>query len=266
MANPPERFIPHPGPVTTNVLRQTGRAAPRQQRICTVRVHWRLVRKLRRDLDHRLVDEHGDGVQVTGECFEAKPLGFERNGAATGERVVEPRHLLRVEKLLRLRVVLVQFACLSPRLADLVAGRLQDGFLGGVLPSHEVFDDREESGAGLRPVPLHLRARLLTWVLTPPEVFRVVNELREDDRASRRQGPSGPPEMQGGGVAVTDRLLACGGGVDRIQRQSHFDQLLRGNDGMAHGHWISARWRSSLSLKLIDATPQAGSRSNGRRM
>ena len=41
--------------------------------------------ELGRDLDHGLVDEDGDGVEVAGVAFETEALGFEGDGAAAGE-------------------------------------------------------------------------------------------------------------------------------------------------------------------------------------
>ena len=68
-------------------------------------VHRRLARELRRDLDHRLVDQHRHRVQVAGVALEPEPLRFERQRPAAGEGVVEGGQLVAVEQLLRARMV-----------------------------------------------------------------------------------------------------------------------------------------------------------------
>ena len=44
-----------------------------------------------RNLDHRLVDEHRYGVEVTGVGFQAQSLGLQGYGATAGEGIVEGR-------------------------------------------------------------------------------------------------------------------------------------------------------------------------------
>ena len=98
------------------------------------RIHRRLARELRRDLDHRLVDQHRHRVQVAGVALEPEPLRLERQRPAAGERIVEGGQLLAVEQLLRARMVGVLGAGAPPALPDLVARRLQHRLVGGVLP------------------------------------------------------------------------------------------------------------------------------------
>ena len=93
--------------------------------------------ELGRDLDHGLVDEDGDGVEVAGVALEAEALGFEGDGAAAGEGVVEGGQPLRVEQFGRAGVVAVVGAGAAPAPADLGAGLLQDALVGRVLPQHQ---------------------------------------------------------------------------------------------------------------------------------
>ena len=86
-------LVAHPLPVAAHVVGQTLRAAPRlrdDRRLAPrFRVHRRPPGELRRDLDHRLVDQHRYRIQVTGMGFETEPLRFERQAAGAGEGVVE---------------------------------------------------------------------------------------------------------------------------------------------------------------------------------
>jgi len=77
--------------------------------------------------------------------FQTEPLGFQRNRTATGEGIVERRQLVGIEQLVRLRVTLVHLTGLAPTLADLHARRFQHGFVVGVLPFHQLADDRKQS-------------------------------------------------------------------------------------------------------------------------
>ena len=106
---------------------------------------------------------------------------------------------MTVEEFLGSRVVGVFGAGVAPALPDLVASRLQDLFVGGVFPEHQVFDDAEE------PLPF-----FLLGLLGREEIGmggRVVDHLREDHRPRRRQRPPRPPEVQRARVPVADRLL-----------------------------------------------------------
>jgi len=73
--------------------------------LCPImRVHWRAVRKLRRDFDHRLVDEYGHGIQIARVSLEPEPLRLQRQRPTAGKGIVERGQLLAVEQLRRPRV------------------------------------------------------------------------------------------------------------------------------------------------------------------
>ena len=78
-------LVAHPLPVAAHVVGQTLRAAPRlrdDRRLAPrFRVHRRPPGELRRDLDHRLVDQHRYRIQVTGMGFETEPLRWRRRRA-----------------------------------------------------------------------------------------------------------------------------------------------------------------------------------------
>ena len=250
MADAPLRLLPHPAPVAAYVLRQAARAGPfpagDQLRLRPrLRVHRRAPGELRRQLDHRLVDQHRHRVEVAGVRLQAEPLRFQRQRAAAGERVVKRRQALRVEQLGRARMIGVVGAGAPPAGADFVARLLQHLLVGGVLPLDQLFDQIEQ------PLPLPILFLLGRKELRP--AGGIVDELSEDDGAGGRQRAPRPPQMQGAGVAVTDRLLARRGGVDGVQRQRHLDQLLP--DGHALGAWhraghqdAASRQRSSRSV------------------
>ena len=50
-----------------------------------------LLTVLRDVLQHHLVEQHGDGVEIAGEGVSADAEGFERNAAAAGERIDDER-------------------------------------------------------------------------------------------------------------------------------------------------------------------------------
>ena len=238
-------LVAHPLAVVTHVLGQTLRALPLagDERLLLSRlgIHRRPACKAGRDLDHRLVDQHRDRVQVARVRFQSEPLRLERQRAATGEGVVEGGELVPVEELLRARVVGVLRAGAAPALPDLVARGLQHRLVGGVLPLHEILDDAKE--------PLALLLLLLLGGKEVGQRRRVVHHLREDHRPRRRQRPPRPPQVQRARVAVADRLLARAGLVDRLERQGDFDQLLLHRHGRGTPtRWASARasrWKSS---------------------
>jgi hypothetical protein len=57
----------------------------------------------------------------------------------------------------------------------------------------------------------------------------VVDQRGEQHGAAGGQRAARPPQVQRRGVAVADRLLAGGGGVDRVEWQSDLDQFLGGH-------------------------------------
>jgi hypothetical protein len=182
-------------------------------------IHGRQAGKPRRNLDHRLADEHRDRVQVAGVRLEPEPLRLERQCAAAGKGVVERGELMPVEQLPCPRMIGIHRTGPPPARPDLVARRLQDPLVRGVLPHHQLLDDPEQ------PLPL-----LLLRCLRGEEVRArrgVVHHLREDHRPRRRQRPPRPPQVQRARVPVPDRLLPRRGLVDGFERERDLDELLR---------------------------------------
>jgi len=211
-----------------------------QRRRPRLGVHRRLAREPRRDLDHRLVDQHRHRVQVAGVTLEPEPLRLQRQRATAGKGVVEGGELLAIEELLGARMVGVLGARPPPALPDLVARFLEHGLVGGVLPQHQVLDDLEE------PQPLLLlafRGREQVRVRR-----RVVHHLREEHRPRRRERPPRPPQVQRARVPVPDRFLPRRGLVDGVERQGDLDELL----ALRHGRRAFQRRtvkRSSSSMR-----------------
>ena len=202
--------------------------------------------ELRRDLDHRLVDQHRHRVQVAGVALQPEPLRLQRQRPAAGEGVVEGGQLVAVEQLLGARMVGVLGAGAPPALPDLVARLLQHRLVGGVLPQHQVLDDAEE--------PLAL---LLLRLLGREEVRvrrRVVHHLREDHRPRRRQRPPRPPQVQRARVPVADRLLPRRRLVDRLQRQGDFDELLVSFHSLLHAGALSLASTIASSVSVTSAS------------
>lgn len=89
-------FLLHPFAVITHILRQPsctlptliGSALP-----LGFRVHGRMSGKLRRNLNHRLVNHHRHGVQVVCVRFQPQTLCFQRNRAAARERIQQGRRI-----------------------------------------------------------------------------------------------------------------------------------------------------------------------------
>ena len=79
--------------------------------------------------------------------FEAQPLRFERQGAATGERVVECGQRVPVEQLGGALVIGVHGARPAPALPDLGPRSLQHLLVGRVLPQNQLFENPEQARA-----------------------------------------------------------------------------------------------------------------------
>ena len=168
-------------------------------------MHWRQVSEARRNLDHRLVDEHRNRVQVPRQGRQPKPLGFERNGPATSERVQDRRRSL--------------WEC--P--VDLGSGLRQHIGVVGVLPLDQPFQDPKQTlPLGL----LRICGRQQVAVGVPvPLSRRIVHQRSPDHRPSRSERPPRPPQMQRRRVPVPDRFLPCRLGIDHGQRQRYLNQL-----------------------------------------
>ncbi|NYG37980.1 hypothetical protein BJY28_002449 [Janibacter alkaliphilus] len=123
MADAALGLVPHPLAVGLDVGGEPFAALVRHEPVAQVRVHWRLPAELRRDLDERLVDEHGDGVEVARMRLETEALRLERDRAATGEGVEDRRRIVvRARHDLR--------ACFG-----------QETLVADVLPDDEPLDD-----------------------------------------------------------------------------------------------------------------------------
>ena len=270
MPDAPLRLVAHPLPVVAHVLGKPLRAGPvafdqrrfgRRPAGPGLRVDRRPAGELRRDLDHRLVDEHRHRVQVAGMGLKPQALRLQRQGAAPRERIVEGRQPVRVEQLGGARMPGVVGASTAPAPADLLPGLFQQLFIGGVLPAYQLLDQAEQSFA------------LLLLVLLGGELLgagrRIVHHLREDHRPRRGQGTARPPEMQGARVPVPDRLLPRRRGVDGVEGQGDLDELLAGdafspsqvnqNRGVGDQHLHGLHTPGLATLPCPAALPCAGS-------
>lgn len=124
-----------------------------------------------------------------------------------------------------MEVVLVEFAGLAPRAADLGAGTLQHLFVVRVLPLHQVFHELEQT------FPLDGSLFLVHPAPQVALVAGVIDHLRKDHRPCRCQRPPRPPEVQRGRGAVANGLFPRSGNVDGIKRESNFDEFFGGFDG-----------------------------------
>lgn len=157
--------------------------------------------------------------------LQPQPLGFEGQRAAAGERVMEGRELVRIEKLFRAGMVSVVLARAAPAQPDLGPRLVQDFLVRGALPLHQVLDNREQA------LPLALLGLLVGEQFGPAR--RIVHHLGEDDGAGRGKRPAGPPEVECAGVPVPDGLLPGGGDVDRLERECDLDELLSVDQAVA---------------------------------
>ncbi|OQA10314.1 MAG: hypothetical protein BWY66_00216 [bacterium ADurb.Bin374] len=227
VADPLFGLLAHPGAVTPHVFGQAGRARPVLFHLLLLlahrdRPHGGPTGELRRDLDHRLVDQHRDGVQIRGPGFETQPLGFERQSSAAREGIVKRREPLGVEQLGRPGVVFVQLAGLPPALADLFPRLFEHPLVGGVFPQNQVADDPEQ------PLPLGGRLLFVHAPLEVPLIAGIVDHLGEDDRPRRRQRPPRPPMMNSARMRPNSRHFLVGTClVNIVERQRNLNQLPR---------------------------------------
>ena len=160
VARPPFGLVANPLAVVTYIFSEGFESLPLSvdevPRGARSRVHGWSPRELRRDLDHRLVDENRNRVEVAGIGFEAEPLRFHRDGSRTCERIMNRGQSVSVEHAFRLRVLAVQLARLSPGFRDFGAGFVQDLVVVCVLPLDELIDDSEESFAAGDPARLEV--------------------------------------------------------------------------------------------------------------
>ena len=181
-------------------------------------------RELRRDLDQRLVDQHRDRVEVGGVGLQAEALGFQRDGAAAGERVEDRR---------RVAVGGLQDLLRAPR----------RGASSSLEFSHTTSSlDEARAAARARP----------SLSLLGGELVGVRRRGRRPAGRTARPGggqrPARPPQVQCRRVAVADRLLPRGLLVDRLQRQRDLDQLALASHGPLRQRHRCVVARSSAGL------------------
>ena len=154
--------------------------------------------------------------------FKTQSLRFERQSAAAGERIVKCGQCVAVEQFRGARVIGVLGAGPTPALPDFFARALQHLSVGGVLPQHQLLKEPEQTLAfelrrhvaqrlpigrtarsvvdttGQALLQCSLRGALRRRVRQQhvDVLRRVVDHLREDHRARRRQRPASPPQMQ----------------------------------------------------------------------
>ncbi|EEF27750.1 conserved hypothetical protein [Ricinus communis] len=205
----------NPGAVSPDVLREPRCARPilREIRLPAAFARGpdrRPPSESRRNLDHCLVDQGRNGVEVGGEAGQPQTLGFQGDRPAAGEGVVQFRQAIGVEELLGFRVVAIQFAGFPPAVDYLLPGLPKHVFVGGVLPLDQLAHDLEEALA------FNLRLFLVHPAAKRALVAGVVHHLSENDRTCGRQRTSRPPQMEGRGVPVPHRLLVHGGQIDIV--------------------------------------------------
>ena len=182
-------------------------------------------RQAGRDLDQRLGNQHRDRVQVRAVGAQAQTLRFQRDRAAAAKRIDHRRRLLGEKGI---DFGLPRGRCLAQpagdRTRDLVSCSGEDVSVVRVFPLHQPLDDPEEAAAF--PLLYRLCRKLFG------HGRGIVNELRKQHRPTRRQRSPGPPQMQGRGMPVPDRLLPRRRRIDRVQRQRDFDEFpaRRGHD------------------------------------
>ncbi|WP_455429391.1 hypothetical protein [Leucobacter soli] len=176
VSDPALRLVTHPGAVAAHVLGEPGRLRPARALTGGVGEDGRAIRELRRNLDERFVDEHGDGVEIGGVRFEPETLGLERNGATAGEGIENSGRVA------------------SGRAVDLLAHLFEQTLIAEVVPVHHPSDEIEQAlpfgfDALVDETVDVALATLLRLVAELVLARRgIVHELREEHRTSRRQG------------------------------------------------------------------------------
>ena len=192
MSDAAQRLLAHPLAVTAHVLGQAVGAGPGPRAVVGAGEYGRATGETRRDLDEGLVDEDGDRIEVRGVRLESEPLGLQGDRSAPGEGVEDGG-----------RVV--------PRRApDLLADLAEKMLVTDIVPIHHPRDEGEEAP----PLDLHSRpGRRLRVILAggagrlqelPVALRGVVDQLGEENRTRRSQGPTRPPQVQSGRVALAD--------------------------------------------------------------
>ena len=125
-----KRLPLHPLAVVAHVLGESARTRPvilREFVPLCLGVHGRLTCELRRDLDHRLVDHDGDGIEVMCVRLEPESLCLQWD-CSTARKRVKQRRRIPVRGL-----------------QDLRFRGIQHTLIIGVLPFHELLEDAKEA-------------------------------------------------------------------------------------------------------------------------
>ena len=100
-----------------------------------------------------------------------------------------------------------------------------------IVPIHHPRDKGEEAPPlGLHPRPGHRLRVVLTGGAgrlqeLPIALRGIVDQLGEENRTRRGQGPTRPPQVQGGRVALADRLLAGGLRINGVEGERDLNEL-----------------------------------------
>ncbi len=166
MADALEGPLPHPGSVVFDILGQA-LGVPVVIALFRTRMRRFAVLEQRGNLDHRLANHDGHGVQIAAVGGKSQTLCLKWNGAATREGVVDGR----------------QFTITIPD--NLGTGACEHLLVGRVFPFHEIFYYGEEPSA----FSLHGLLRGESIGMSRG----VVHQLREQYRTAGCQRPPGPP-------------------------------------------------------------------------
>ena len=184
VANATVGLLAHPLPVAAHVLGQAVGARPGAGAVVGAGEHGRAPGEARRDLNERLVNEDGHGVEVRGPGLEAEALRLQGDRSASREGV-EDRRGLAVR-----------------RTEDLLPGLPQQVLVPDAVPVHQAGDEGEqplplgEHRAPGRRVRVGLAAggRRLAELLVA--LRGVVHQLGEEDRPRCGRRLPRPPQVE----------------------------------------------------------------------
>ncbi len=193
----PLRLVIHPTPIGGHIRGQTLSPLPSLEILADIGMHRRQTRETRRNLDHRLVDQHRHRIQIPSQRHQTEPLRLQRNRPTTRKRIHHRRQPLR------------------PTPHKLRLSRSQHVSVVAALPSHQPLQNLEQT---LPLCVLLLRSQRLI-----PR--RIIHQRSPQHRPSRRQRTTSPPQMQSRRMPMPDRLLTSRLSIDHRQRQRHLNQL-----------------------------------------
>ena len=199
MANALICLLFHPLAVIAHILRKPLCSAPaitHSRNLC-IRIYRSFPCEAWWNLNHSLIDGHSHRIQVVGVCFQPKALRLEWDGSTTGKWVKKSR-----------RIIIGGFQNFS------FCG-IQDILIIGIFPYDEIFENLEETLA------------FFVLVFLCRKLFRmrgrIIHQAGPDDRSGRSQGPPSPPQMQRGGMPMSNGFLPGRFGIDFLQRQCHLN-------------------------------------------